>query len=59
MKIKTDIKSGGLAQDAAAQAGNVYDQAASFVSKANQDAESVTSTVTNTASSAWDFLFGP
>ena len=59
MKIKTDIKSGGLAQEAAAQAGNVYDQAASFVSKANQDAESVTSTVTNTASSAWDFLFGP
>jgi hypothetical protein len=59
MKVQTDIKSGGLAQDAAAQAGNVYDQAASFVSKANQDAESVTSTVTNTASSAWDFIFGP
>ncbi len=59
MNVQTDIKSGGLAQDAAAQAGNVYDQAASFVSKANQDAESVTSTVTNTASSAWDFLFGP
>ncbi len=59
MKIQTDIKSGGLVQDAAAQAGNVYDQAASFVSKANQEAESVTSTVTNSASSAWDFLFGP
>ncbi len=59
MKVQTDIKSGGIIQDAAAQAGNVYDQAASFVIKANQDAESVTSTVTNTASSAWDFLFGP
>ena len=59
MKIQTDIKSGGLVQDAAAQAGNVYDQAASFVSKANQEAESVTKTVTNSASSAWDFLFGP
>jgi hypothetical protein len=59
MKVQTDIKSGGLVQDAAAQAGNVYDQAASFVAKANQEAESVTSTVTNTASTAWDFLFGP
>jgi len=59
MKVQTDIKSGGIVQDAAAQAGNVYDQAASFVSKANQEAESVTSTVANSASSAWDFLFGP
>jgi len=59
MKVQTDIKSGGFVQDAAAQAGNVYDQAASFVSKANQEAESVTSTVTNSVSSAWDFLFGP
>lgn len=59
MNVQTDIKSGGLVQDAAAQAGNVYDQAASFVSKANQDAESVTSAVTNTASTAWDYLFGP
>ena len=58
MKVQTDIKSGGLVQDAGAQAGNVYDQAASFVSKANQDAESITSTVTNTASTAWDYLFG-
>ena len=59
MKVQTDIKSGGFVQDAAAQAGNVYDQAASFVSKANQEAETVTSTVKNSASSAWDFLFGP
>ncbi len=59
MKVQTDIKSGGLVQDAAAQAGNVYDKSASFVSKANQEAESVTSTVTNSASSAYDFLFGP
>ena len=58
MNVQTDIKSGGLVQDASAQAGKVYDQAASFVSKANQDAESITSTVTNTASTAWDFLFG-
>jgi hypothetical protein len=59
MNVQTDIKSGGLVQDAAAQAGKVYDQAAGFVSKANQEAESVTSTVTNTASTAWDYLFGP
>ena len=59
MKVQTDIKSGGLVQDAAAQAGNVYDKSASFVSKANQEAESVSSTVTNSASSAYDFLFGP
>jgi len=59
MKVQTDIKSGGFVQDAAAQAGIVYDQAAGFVSKANQEAESVTSTVTNSASSVWDFLFGP
>ncbi|MFC2043355.1 hypothetical protein ACFLUA_04320 [Chloroflexota bacterium] len=59
MKIQTDIKSGGVVQDAAAQAGNVYDKSASFVSKANQEAENVTKTVTNSASSAWDYLFGP
>jgi hypothetical protein len=59
MKVQTDIKSGGLVQDAAAQAGNVYDKSAGFVSKANQEAESVTKTVTNSASSVWDYLFGP
>ena len=59
MKVQTDIKSGGFIQDAVAQAGNVYDQSANFISKANQEAESVTKTVTNSASSAWDFLFGP
>ena len=58
MNVQTDIKSGGLVQDAASQAGKVYDQAARFVSKANQEAESITSTVTNTASTACDYLFG-
>lgn len=58
MKVETGLKSGALVQDAAAAANNAAGNVQNFFAQAGQQAENITSTVVNRASSVWNALRG-
>jgi len=58
MKVETGLKSGALAQDAAAAASQAAGSVQSFFAQASQQAKGTTSAVVNKASSVWSCLTG-
>lgn len=56
MKVSTDLKAGGYLQSAAAEAGKAWNQLASFVTKAEAEAKSVTRETLNTTSDITTWL---
>ena len=58
MKVNTEIKSGNLITDAANWVSEGAAQVVDFVSAADQQANAVTDTLSNTLNSAWNSLTG-
>jgi hypothetical protein len=58
MKVETGIKSGALAQDAAAAASQAAGSVQNFFSQANSQAQGLTRSVTGKVSSVWNCLTG-
>ena len=58
MKVETELKAGNLIDDASQFVGQVSDQVGGFVAAADQQVKDLTSTVSNTASSAWNSITG-
>jgi hypothetical protein len=58
MKVETNLKAGGMLQDATYQAGNAVNQVSGFVSQANQQAENLTNSVVSTTKSLWNSVTG-
>ena len=56
MKVETDLKAGSFLEDAAQGASSAVGQASDFVAEAAHQADSLTRTVSRTASSVWDAL---
>ena len=56
MKVETDLKAGSVLEDAAQGASKAVSQATDFVAEAGQQADSLTNTVSSTASSVWNAL---
>lgn len=56
MKVETDLRAGGVLDDAARQASETAGQVSSFLTEADQQAESLTTSVVNTATSFWNCL---
>ena len=56
MKVETDLKAGSFLEDAAQGASTAVGQASDFVTEAARQADSLTRTVSRTASSVWDAL---
>jgi hypothetical protein len=54
MKVQTNLKAGGLLQNAAAQAETAASQTADFVAKANSQAAGFTSSLVNKTTSLWN-----
>ena len=57
MKVETNLKAGSVLTDAAQEADQVIDQASSFLANAGQQAQGVSSTVTDKATSLWNCLY--
>jgi len=53
MKVTTDIRAGNLIDDASQAAEQIYDQAAGFVSSANQQAEDIKNQGVQLSSQLW------
>jgi hypothetical protein len=58
MKVETNLKAGGLLQDAARSAENVAGQVTGFVGSASEQATNLTNTVVGASTSAWDYVTG-
>jgi hypothetical protein len=58
MKVKTDVKSGALAQTAVQQVSAAATGAAQFVNRASEQASSLVSSVGQGATAVWQTLFG-
>jgi hypothetical protein len=58
MKVETGLKSGALAQDAAAAASQAAGSVQSFFAQAGQQAQGLTNSVVTKASSFWSCLTG-
>jgi hypothetical protein len=56
MKVETDLKAGSFLEDAAQGAGKAVNQAMDFVAEAGREADSLTKTVSSTASSVWNTI---
>ena len=54
MKVNTNLKAGGLLQNAAVQAESAASNTAAFLVKANHQAEDYTSNLVNKTSSLWN-----
>lgn len=54
MKVETNLKAGSFLEDAAQGASNAVNQATDFVVEAGRQADSLTRTVSSTASSVWN-----
>ena len=58
MKVETNLKAGNVLQDAMQQAGNYTGKATNFVSQANQQAASFTTSLVDRTTSLWNCLTG-
>lgn len=58
MKVTTNLKSGNLLEDALQAASNFGNQASDFIYTAEQQAEVVSNSVTNTANDLWHGVTG-
>jgi len=58
MNVQTGIKSGALLDTAASQLNAAASGVSNFVNQAGQEAEQVTSFVTNKATALWNALVG-
>jgi hypothetical protein len=58
MKVETGLKSGALAQDAAAAAGQAAGNVQSFFAQAGQQAKGLTNSVVDKTRSFWSCLTG-
>ena len=56
MNVHTDLKAGGLVDDATQEVDAVVQEALNFVNDAGQSAEGFTSTVSSKATSLWNCL---
>jgi hypothetical protein len=56
MKVETNLKAGSFLEDAAQGAGTAVNKAVDFVAEAGREADSLTKTVSSTASSVWNTL---
>jgi len=54
MKVKTDLKAGGLLQDVSEDASKYANQATDFVAKAGKEADQFTGQVSKSATSMWN-----
>jgi hypothetical protein len=58
MKVETDLKAGATLQDVAQSTSQAMAPVSDFFSKASDQAQSMTSTVANKATSFWNCLKG-
>jgi len=58
MNVKTDLRAGGVWQNAVDQAGQIAGQTVDFVAAANREAENLTNTVVDTTKSVWYSVTG-
>ena len=56
MKVATDLRAGSMLSDATQKAEQIVGQASDFITTANRQAESLTSSVTTKATSLWNCL---
>ena len=56
MKVETDLRAGNLLTDAAQGADRVMGQVSDYLANAGKQAEDLTSSVTNKATSLWNCL---
>ena len=54
MKVKTDLKAGGILQEVSEDASKYVNQATDFVTKASSEADQFTGQVSRTATSMWN-----
>ena len=57
MKVETDLKAGSTLTDAAQEADQVINQVSDFLASAGVQAEGVSASVTDKATSLWNCLY--